>query len=43
MIVSYISSGYGKILNKLRFLFDDSKYTLFTAKDILRLVIPLFF
>lgn len=43
MIVSYISSGYGKILNKLRFLFDDSKYTLFTAKDILRLIIPLFF
>ena len=29
--------------SKLRFLTDDSKYSLFTTKDILRLVIPLFF
>ena len=33
-------SSFGK---KLRFLTDDSKYSLFTTKDILRLVIPLFF
>lgn len=28
---------------KLRFLTDDSKYSLFTNRDILRLIIPLFF
>lgn len=32
-----------KFPGKLRFLIDDSKYSLFTTKDILRLVIPLFF
>ncbi len=31
------------VWNKLRFLTDDSKFTLFTNRDILRLVIPLFF
>ena len=30
-------------LKKLRFLTDNKKYTLFTTRDILRLVIPLFF
>jgi putative MATE family efflux protein len=36
-------SASSKFLNKLRFLTADSKYSLFTTKDILRLVIPLFF
>ena len=31
------------IWQKLRFLTDDSQYSLFTTRDILRLVIPLFF
>ena len=31
------------IWQKLRFLTDDSQYSLFTTGDILRLVIPLFF
>ena len=31
------------VSKKLRFLTDDSKYSLFTTRDILRLVIPLFF
>ena len=43
MIAPYITSIYGKIMRKLRFLFDDSQYTPFTTRDILRLVIPLFF
>ena len=31
------------VSKKLRFLTDDSQYSLFTTRDILRLVIPLFF
>ena len=43
MITAYIRSGYKKIRKKLRFLGDSKKYTLFTSKDIFRLIIPLFF
>lgn len=31
------------VLKKMKFLTDDAKYSLFTTRDILRLVIPLFF
>ena len=43
MITAYIRSGYKKTRKKLRFLGDSKKYTLFTSKDIFRLIIPLFF
>ncbi len=43
MNTSYIRAGYKKISKKLRFLGDNKKYSLFTSKDIFRLIIPLFF
>ena len=40
MSTSYIRSGYKKFLQKLT---GEGEYSLFTNRDILRLVIPLFF
>ena len=43
MFMSYIRGGYKKIKKKLHFLRDNKKYSLFTSKDIFRLIVPLFF
>ncbi len=43
MLTSHIHAGYKKIRKKLRFLGDSKRYTLFSSKDIFRLIIPLFF
>ena len=43
MFASLIQSGYGKIAQKINFLSDDKRFTLYSTRDIFRLIIPLFF
>ena len=42
MVISGRQSGFRKILQKLNFLTEDKQFTLFSNRDILKLVIPLF-
>ena len=43
MVASFIRSGFRKTVQKLNFLADDRRFTLYTTRDIFRLIIPLFF
>lgn len=43
MIISHIRAVYNKIWKKLGLFTDSRRFTLFTTRDILKLVIPLFF